>query len=415
MFESSDVYTVTEVTQQVKHMFDSNSLLNSVSVQGEISNYKLYPSGHMYFTLKDDTSKLKMVMFAGANRRLTFVPRDGMQVVARGAVTVYERDGQYQMTVNQMQQAGVGQLYVRLEQLKEKLMAEGLFDSRYKKQLPMYPRTIAVVTSEAGAVIRDIITTVERRYPLAQIVLYPAQVQGEDAPPTIVRAIEMVNEANAADVMIVGRGGGSIEELWAFNDERVARAIFASGIPVISAVGHETDHTIADYVADFRAPTPTAAAEMAVPDQKVLRQRVLDWQQRMTRALQQKASRTREQLHSLQRSPMLKQPLQLIQMRMQEADKLMMRLRSATEAVVSEQREQFNVQLARLDSLSPLKVMNRGYSLLYDGSGKRLLQSVTQSAIGEHIQVRLLDGRLTCTVANIELEQNNKGDGSNES
>jgi exodeoxyribonuclease VII large subunit len=414
MNQESSVYSVSQITEQVKQLFDLHPLLPNVSVQGEISNFKLYPSGHMYFTLKDEASKLKMVMFAGANRRLTFVPKDGMQVIARGAINVYERDGQYQMTVNHLQQAGIGQLFIQLEQLKQKLMAEGLFDQRYKQALPAFPRTIGVVTSAAGAVIRDIITTVRRRYPLANILLFPSQVQGDEAPSTIVDAIEKLNRANAADVLIVGRGGGSLEELWAFNDERVARAIFASRIPIISAVGHETDHTIADYVADFRAPTPTAAAEMVVPDQKVLAQRVSEWRHRMTRALIQRAGRARDRLSALQRSPMLLHPMQQIHTRMQQLDHLTLRLRAATEHIVGARREHLRTATSVLDSLSPLKVMNRGYSLVYDEDNQHLLQSVNQTATGKTLQVRLVDGRLICKVEQIKQHLDNREDGSDE-
>ena len=373
LHDSSDVYSVRDVTYYIKSLFEQSAELSNVKIQGEISNFKHYPSGHMYFTLKDESCKIKMVMFSFANRKLPFVPRDGMQVIAYGAISVYERDGQYQMTVSQMQEAGLGQLFLQLEQLKSKLVSEGIFDPIHKQPLPKFPRTVGVITSPAGAVIRDIVTTIERRYPLANILLYPAQVQGADAPQSLTHAIETMNRLAIVDVLIVGRGGGSLEELWAFNDERLARAIYASTIPIISAVGHETDFTIADFVADQRAATPTAAAELAVPDHAELAFKISQVQNRLRRALQLQAIRTRERFSRLQHTPWLLDPLKQLQQPMQTLDYLTQRLRAAWQNKSAQKKEKLGIEIAKLSSLNPLEVLHRGYSLVYEDVAERNL------------------------------------------
>ena len=306
--EEARIFSVKEITRYIRMKLESDGLLADVWLRGEISNFTHHTSGHMYFTLKDEASRIKCVMFAAHNRRLPFTPRDGTKVIARGSVTVYERDGNYQFYVTQMQPDGIGSLYLAFEQLKRKLEAEGLFDPARKRPLPRFPRTIGVVTSPTGAAIRDILTTLGRRYPQAKVALVPVLVQGEGAAPSIVRAIELLNRLGEADVMIVGRGGGSIEELWAFNEEIVARAIAASRIPVISAVGHETDFTIADFVADLRAPTPTAAAELAVPHVLELKETLEHLKRRMRGALAAAVESRRQRLERIRRSPVLLYP-----------------------------------------------------------------------------------------------------------
>lgn len=395
------VFSVTQTTSYIKSLFDSDSLLLDISVQGEISNFKHYPSGHMYFTLKDKDSKLKMVMFSYANRKLNFVPKDGLHVTARGSISVYERDGQYQMIVTSMQEAGFGQLFLQLQALKNKLQAEGLFSDSNKKPLPKFPRVIGVITSPAGAVLRDIITTLRRRYPIARILLYPAQVQGAEAPESIVEAIDQMNRLAEADVLIVGRGGGSLEELWAFQDESVVRAIYRSSIPVISAVGHQTDVTLADFVADQRAPTPTAAAELASPNQVELASHLEHLQIRLGRALRQRATKAQEALNRLQRTPWLIQPHRELQQPVQTLDYLSQRLRQVMRSALSEQRSMLEGRIAHLDSLSPLKVMSRGFSLVYDAHRESLVRSATELSAGNSLLVRFADGQAGCQVTDV--------------
>ncbi len=280
--------TVNALTKYIKRKFDADPHLQDCYVKGEISNFKQHSSGHMYFTLKDDKSRLTAVMFARENRHIKFEPENGMQVLIRGDLTVYEQTGQYQIYIKEMKPDGIGELFLAYEQLKEKLTKEGLFSQEYKKALPRYPNTVGIITSPTGAAIRDILTTIKRRYPIANIILLPALVQGDQAAPSIANAISQANDNGNIDVLIVGRGGGSIEELWAFNEEIVARAIFSSKIPIISAVGHETDFTIADFVADLRAPTPTAAAELAVPHIDELIERILNRKTRLLRSMKEK-------------------------------------------------------------------------------------------------------------------------------
>jgi exodeoxyribonuclease VII large subunit len=401
------IYSVTAVNANVKMLLEQHSILSRISIQGEISNFKQSSNGHMYFTLKDEKSKLDMAMFAGANRALRFYPRDGMNVIVSGSMTIFERDGKYQMIVQTMKEAGLGQLFLQYEQLRARLLAEGMFDTRHKQSLPEFPKTIGVVTSPTGAVIRDIITTVRRRYPLANILLFPAQVQGADAPLSIVQAIESLNEHQAADVLIVGRGGGSLEELWAFNDERVVRAMFASNIPIISAVGHETDTTLADFVADMRAPTPTAAAELAVPDINQLLANVIDVRLRSTRALQMRLSKARERLTKLQRTSWLMNPMRELHQPMQHIDFLKQRLQQAFQIQLNKKRDQFRLQVARLDSLSPLKVMTRGYSLVSDSMTGEMVSSLANVKIDQQLQIRFVDGNVRTTV--IEILRNGDG------
>ncbi|MEM5592355.1 exodeoxyribonuclease VII large subunit [Niallia circulans] len=315
--------TVHALTKYIKRKFDADPHLQQVMVKGEISNFKQHSSGHMYFTLKDEKARILAVMFARNNQQMKFTPENGMKVLIKASITVYESSGQYQMYVVDMQPDGIGQLYLAYEQLKAKLEQEGLFLADHKQTIPKYPKTIGVITSPTGAAIRDIITTIKRRYPIANIQIYPALVQGETAAPSIVKAIQQANEQEspAIDVLIVGRGGGSIEELWAFNEEIVARAIYTSRIPIISAVGHETDFTIADFVADMRAPTPTGAAELAVPHIDELVERILSRQSRLIRGIKEKVELQKLRLNRIKRSYAFRYPKVLYDQKMEQLDK----------------------------------------------------------------------------------------------
>ena len=299
---SQQVLTITQINEYLKHMMDQDPMLSGIAVKGEISNYKVYPSGHHYFTLKDEGGALKAVMFRSHSMRLRFRPENGMKVIALGTISVYPRDGAYQLYCTGLSLDGVGDLYAAFEQLKTKLAQQGLFDSAHKKPIPLYPKTIGIVTSSAGAAIHDMLRILRKRYPLTKVLLLPVRVQGEEAPGEIAVAIRYANRYKLADLLIVGRGGGSIEDLWAFNDERVAHAIYQSQIPVISAVGHEPDVTISDFVADLRAATPSNAAELAVPDQDALRQTLDSMQTAMTAAVVRRLHNTRNQLNLLARS-----------------------------------------------------------------------------------------------------------------
>ncbi|TNJ67338.1 exodeoxyribonuclease VII large subunit [Paenibacillus hemerocallicola] len=444
------VLSVKDLTRYIKMKLEGDSVLQDVWVRGELSNFTHHSSGHMYFTLKDAASRVKCIMFASNNQRLGFIPRDGSKVIARGNISVFERDGQYQMYVTHMQQDGIGNLYLAFEQLKKKLGDEGLFASERKRAIPKFPQTVGVITSPTGAAVRDIVTTLQRRYPSASILLYPVLVQGSQAAPSIARAIDAMNRHSEADVLIVGRGGGSLEELWAFNEEMVARSIFGSAIPVISAVGHETDFTIADFVADLRAATPTAAAELAVPHHLELKQHFVHLSQRLLKGLSAQVTVKKEQLNRLRRSPVLTQPRRQLQEPAQRLDRLReqlaFRLREkvsasresaiklerklsahnpkqqlgfakkridvarhqllqSMQAVYKETRHRYTVQLRQLDALSPLKVMQRGYSLAYDEKQQRIIKSVSQVQPGDMIRIRLTDGKLDCHVWGMEEER----------
>lgn len=445
MKETRLIYSVKEITRRIKNLFEQDDDLQDVWIRGELSNFTHHSSGHMYFTVKDEASRIRAVMFAGNNRYLRFIPKNGNRVIIRGSITIFERDGQYQLYAREMQPDGIGSLYLAYEQLKEKLTREGLFDPQYKKPLPLYPKTIGVITSPTGAAIRDIITTIRRRYPLGRILLLPVLVQGEQAPFSISQAIDYMNQRNDADVLIIGRGGGSIEELWAFNEEIVARSIFHSQIPIISAVGHETDFTIADFVADIRAATPTAAAEIAVPHILELREKIDRLQDRMLGAMKQKVRDGRNRLLRAEKSYVFRQPGRQVLQYQQALDRLQDRLKySMKEQIAAQQNrwkeqhrlllsvapdlklellykqnQQFQHRLERaikalwrdrlrqanhlmgkLDALSPLKVMGRGYALVFkeDEEKKMLVQSVKVVETGDHIRVKLSDGELTCEV-----------------
>lgn len=394
---SLKVLSVTQVNEYVRATLDADPLLNAVAVKGEISNYKLYPSGHHYFTLKDDGAALKCVMFRNYAMRLRFRPENGMKVVAAGNISVYPRDGAYQLYCNTIIPDGVGDLHVAFEQLKAKLSAEGLFDPAHKKPLPKYPNTIGIITSSAGAAIHDMLRILAKRYPLCNVKLLPVRVQGEEAPGEIAAAIAYANHHKLADLLIVGRGGGSIEDLWAFNDELVARAIFASEIPVISAVGHEPDVTISDYVADLRAATPSNAAELAVPDQNALRLSLDTTSTRMITVLTNRLRALRKRLETISAAPALQSANQYAKQRRDVLLQMESRLRSACHLRVSKEKHRFVSLAAKMDAMSPLKVLSRGYTVVRSADNN-WIKSVDQLAIGESIDVMFSDGALSAKI-----------------
>ena len=394
------VLSVTELNGRVKALLDGDGLLQNVCVRGELSNYKIYPSGHHYFTLKDAESSLRCVMFRSSAARLRFRPESGMGVTAFGRVTVYPRDGAYQLYCTELLPEGMGDLYAAFEFLKQKLSAEGLFDPAHKKPIPRFPERIAVVTSGAGAAVRDIIRVSGKRWPAAKIVILPVRVQGAEAPAEIAGALRYANRWQVGDLIITGRGGGSIEDLWAFNDERVARAIYDSAIPVISAVGHEPDVTIADYVADLRAATPSNGAELATPDAEELRDALRSLDARCGRALRRQLDFYRRRLDELRSRRVMESPLGYIELKRMELDLLRSRLLRREEAAVAAARQRFVRLGAALDALSPLKVFSRGYAVAEDDSGA-IVRSVWDTAPGGRVRVRLCDGALECTVDEI--------------
>jgi exodeoxyribonuclease VII large subunit len=443
------VLTVKELTQHIKGTIERSPVLTNVWLRAEISNFTHHSRGHMYFTLKDETARIKAVMFAGHNRYLKFVPKNGLKIIANGEVNVYERDGQYQLYVKEMQPDGIGALYQAFEELKEKLGKQGWFAAERKKTIPKVPRKIGVITSPTGAAVRDILTTLKRRFPISEVVVFPVLVQGERAPTSIARAIDVAHQEHGIDVLIVGRGGGSIEELWAFNEEVVAKAIFLASIPVISAVGHETDYTIADFVADLRAPTPTAAAELSVPVLAELKERVSQAENGLKKALIRNIRDKRKELEGLRNRYAFKYPQQLVVQKEQDLDTLLQRLQKSAKAVVEQQNQRFNemkrhldrlkpqeklaqakqnhsrlherlkreismqldakkkqhhYMVSKLDALSPLKIMTKGYSLVYNQDKSELYKSVRQIEPGQAITLSMRDGSLDCQVWGIKEE-----------
>ena len=391
------IFGVTEVNHLVKLLLDNEPMLANVAVRGELSNYKIYPSGHHYFTLKDPEGALRCVMFKGSAVKLRFRPENGMKVVVTGRITVFPRDGAYQLYCNTLTPEGAGDLAVAFEQLKAKLHAEGLFDPDHKKPLPAYPERIAIITSAAGAAVHDMIRILRRRYPIAKVVLLPVRVQGVEAPPEIVGAIRYANRWRVADLIITGRGGGSMEDLWAFNDERVARAIYESELPVISAVGHEPDVTIADYVADARASTPSNAAEIAVPDQTELLRRLRSAEDRMAQSETQRLEALRQKLEALAGKRVLTDQMAYVQDKRMELLHVQQRLGDLSGAVLSRKRQMFSTLAASLDAMSPLKVLGRGYAMAQNEAG-HILKSYRDVAAGESVSVTLGEGGFTCRV-----------------
>lgn len=395
------VLSITQINEYIRGKMDEDRLLLQLAVRGEISNYKMYPSGHHYFTLKDENAALKCVMFKANATRLRFRPENGMKVIAMGRITVYPRDGAYQLYCSAMSMDGIGDLYAAFEQLKAKLAAQGLFAPEHKKLLPPFPGIIGIVTSSAGAAVHDMLRILNKRYPLTQVRLFPVRVQGVEAPGEIAAAIRYANHYQLADLLIVGRGGGSIEDLWAFNDERVAYAIYESRIPIISAVGHEPDITISDYVADLRAATPSNAAELAVPDQAALLQNMDAAAATMASALSGKLRHARQRLNVLSQSPALSSPTGYMEQRRQSLEHLKTRLIAAENQQIQQKKQRFIGSTAKLDAMSPLKVLTRGYSIVH-GDNDAVLRSVHQTAPGHEVRITLSDGSLKAVVSEIK-------------
>lgn len=438
--------SVSALTKYIKRKFDADPHLQNVYIKGEISNFKQHTSGHMYFTLKDEKARLLSVMFAANNKGMKFLPENGMKVLVKGDISLYEAGGQYQLYVKSMAPDGVGDLYLAYEQLKKKLEGAGLFLAEHKKPIPQYPKSVGVITSPTGAALRDILITIKRRYPIARIIVYPALVQGNNAAKSIAKAISMANARAESDVLIVGRGGGSIEELWAFNEEIVAESIYDSDIPVISAVGHETDFTIADFVADMRAPTPTGAAELAVPHLNEILERLMNRKNRLTRSIQEAVNFERTRLTRMERSYAFRYPHKMYEQKLEQLDKTMDRLgrtstryfmkkrdelnqlndilkkqhpeqavkhakdelqqhakvlRRAMEAIYRHKSQQFVHITATLSALSPLKIMERGYGLVF-AEDETLVKSTQQVSKGDKIAVSIKDGTLECEIIEIK-------------
>lgn len=450
MSDDARILSIKEVNRYIRMKMEGDTRLQDVWLRGEISNFTHHSSGHMYFTLKDSDSRIRTIMFASHNQKLAFRPKEGTKVIARGNITVYERDGQYQFYALHMQPDGIGSLFMAFEQLKERLNAEGLFGQERKRSIPRYPAAIGVITSPTGAAVRDILITLRRRQPGVAVLLYPVLVQGTQAAGSIAQAIEAMNRSGEVDVLIVGRGGGSLEELWAFNEEVVARAIAASTIPIISAVGHETDFTISDFVADLRAPTPTAAAELAVANREELRQHLTHVNRRLQSAMNRFLNQNQERLLRVQQSVVFRKPEQLM---MKHADKvarlqeqltyrlqlmqgqssqrwkeLRGRLREQTPvhqvraarkrldrnqhqlvqsmaAITKQKRMETAAMIRQLDALSPLKIMSRGYSLVYDEQEAKLIRSIEEVQPGDVVRVKLSDGQLDCHVWSMKGER----------
>lgn len=396
--------TVSQLNRYVAGLFSRNQALQNIMVRGELSNVKRYSSGHWYFNLKDPYAQVSGVMFKSYADRLKFKPQEGQEVLVTAQVSLYERNGSYQLNVRSMEPLGKGSLYLAYEQIKKALAQEGLFDPEHKNKLPTFPKTIGVVTSVSGAVIRDIIHVSKRRFPGAKIILYPAQVQGQGSAETLIRGIRYFNTRPDIDVLIVGRGGGSIEDLWSFNDEKLAREAFNSRIPLISAVGHETDFTILDFVADLRAPTPSAAAELALPDQVALRNGLDSVQKRLARGLENKLSAATYRLDRLASSPYLKSPYVRLEQRSQTLDLLEERLKRSLLTRLERSKNRFSRNASLLDSLSPLKVLGRGYSMVQDPDSGKTLSKAGALALGQEIDVLMQDGKVTCQVRNLKLE-----------
>ena len=397
--------TVSQLNRYLKSKFEEDSNLTSVFLTGELSNFTHhYKSGHLYFSIKDTTATIKAVMFSTQSARLRFLPQDGMKVIARGRVSIYEATGQYQLYVEDLQPDGVGALNLAYEQLKAKLEKEGLFAAERKQPIPAYPQRIGVVTSSTGAAVQDILNILSRRYPVAEVILAPVLVQGEGAAQEIADAIERFNALDCVDVLIVGRGGGSIEDLWAFNEERVARAVAASHIPIISAGGHETDFTICDFVADLRAPTPSAAAELAVPNREDLLQLLQSYRYTITQLLERRLSQWKQQVDLLSSSPYLASPDAWIRTRRESVALLTSRLRTAMKQNTAQQKTRMAVLVGKLEGLSPLKALNRGFVYAADKTGK-LLTDATQVQVGDTIFLTMKNGKVRCVVDEVSREE----------
>lgn len=443
--------TVTALTRYLKRKIEKDPHLQDVWIKAEISNFTAHARGHMYMTLKDENARIQAVMFSSYNRFLKFKPEDGLKVIIHGEISIYEPYGQYQLYIKEMQPDGIGNLYLAFEELKKKLQNEGLFAEQRKRPIPLYPNEIGVITSPSGAAIRDILITIKRRFPIARITIIPVLVQGEEAAPSIVKGIRRANEFGNFDVLIIGRGGGSLEDLWPFNEEIVAREIFCSKTPIISAVGHETDFTISDFVADLRAPTPTAAAELAVPHVDELVERIYQRKRRITRIVVDQVNSQKNRIIRLQKSYAFRYPEQLLTQKEQQLDRLLdslnkgiirhidrkndqythaiqllrqkdpyqqmkmakanfekmfFNLHNSYKRAIIDKRSMFQHTLTKLNALNPLNVMERGYSLVYDEKQK-LIKSVKQIQPGDSVKVELKDGHLDCQVWGMEESEKN--------
>ncbi len=389
--------TVSQVNTYIKSVIDEDINLNAVIISGEISNFKNhYRTGHFYMTLKDDKSSIKAVMFSTANKRLRFIPEDGMQVIAVGRISVFERDGQYQLYIEDMMPDGFGNLNLAFEKLKQKLSDEGLFDSKHKKKIPDCPMRVGVITSPTGAAVEDILNVLSRRFPLVEVIFEGVEVQGVNAAPSIAKAINKLDSLKAADVLIVGRGGGSIEDLWAFNEESVARAIYNCSIPVISAVGHETDFTISDFVADLRAPTPSAAAELAVPDMREHLAYIRSMRKFLSDCMQNKIYNEKNKIQNLINSKSFVSPKESIKSHRQYLDNLISACENNTELIIKKHRLEFSSLVGKLDALSPLKVLSRGYAMVT--VDKTVITSANDVKKGDSINLCFSDGNVNCEV-----------------
>ena len=393
----SNIYTVSQVNQYIKALLDRDRELTALYVRGEISNYKAYPSGHHYFSLKDGEGAIRCVMFKREAMSLRFRPENGMKVIAFGRVAVFPRDGQYQLYCTSLTPEGVGDLHLAFEQLKQKLYAESLFDPAHKKPIPRFPKRIALITSAAGAAVRDMLRILGARWPMAEVFLLPVRVQGTEAPGELCAAIAWANRHQVADLIITGRGGGSMEDLWAFNDENVARTIYHSAIPVISAVGHEPDVTIADFVADLRAATPSNAAELAVPDQNEVAVWLRQMEGRLAQAMGRKLERARKDLDRAARCRALQDPMNYVDDKRMVLDYQREKLAAGLNAALNRERQRFGQLASKLDALSPLKVLGRGYAIPRKGDGG-VVRSVSDVTPGDQLKLRVADGEISCQV-----------------
>jgi exodeoxyribonuclease VII large subunit len=397
-FSALQIYRVSQITAYIKELFDSDYALQDLWLEGEVSNYSRAASGHVYFTLKDEQAQIRCVMWRSQAERQAYLPQNGEAVLAHGRISVYEAGGRYQLYVDDIQPAGAGLLYLQFEALKERLAAEGLFDAERKRPLPLFPRRLGVVTSPAAAALRDIVNVLRRRYPLVEVVLSPTLVQGDEAPSQIVAAIEALNEHTDVDAIIVARGGGSLEDLWAFNDERVARAIYASQVPVVTGVGHETDFTIADFVADVRAPTPSAAAELVVPDRQELRGAVEGWRGRLVQLMRGGIEEGRRALQYREQVLHRFSPQAHIDNYRQRIDDLIRSALAGLKHRLALGRERLRTLDSQLQTLSPLATLERGYAIArHLGTGK-VVRSVAQVVAGDRLEVRVSDGQFESTV-----------------
>ncbi|MCG0274985.1 MAG: exodeoxyribonuclease VII large subunit [Thermosediminibacteraceae bacterium] len=405
---AAPVLTVSELTGIIKYLFDSNEILRQVYVRGEISNFKYHLSGHVYFVLKDEKAQIRCVMFKNKSILLPFMPENGMRVIAFGYVTVYERNGEYQLYVEDMEPDGIGALYLAYEKLKEKLQKEGLFDASAKKSIPFLPKNIGIITSLNGAAIRDLLTVIRRRYPNVNILIAPVSVQGKQAADEICEAIKDLNRVGGLDVIILGRGGGSIEELWTFNEEKVARAIYSSKIPIISAVGHETDYTIADFVADKRAPTPSAAGEMVVPEKKQLLSEIAQRKKRLVAAICALLNTKKQEIEYIKKSVVFKRLRSEIDNNRIQLDALMKRLLRETVNILINKKTILNTLAGRLDILSPLAMLDRGYSICQRIGDLKVVTKVEDVQVGQEIKVIISDGHLMCNIKSKEKKGEDK-------